>query len=113
MEGLVRHSHDLVQTAAICLILSLCTSDYRNAGGEYIKHLVLRNVSESVIKVKYKLPSSKFFYMEFPQVITLSPGVSYSVPVSFRPVVQVDSAYICQVIACSHVRTTVCSRMLR
>ena len=55
-------------------------------GGEYIQKLVFRNVSTSVKKFKYKLPRTRFFFMAYPEVITLSPGMSQEVDVIFRPV---------------------------
>jgi hypothetical protein len=59
------------------------------AGGDYQKVLYVRNVTTDVIKVKYKLPKSNFFYLEFPSVVTLSPGMTHSIPVNFRPVQEV------------------------
>ena len=45
-------------------------------GGEYTKQLVVKNVSTSVVKLKYKLPESKFFSMAFPETIKLTAGLS-------------------------------------
>ena len=55
-------------------------------GGEYIQKLIFRNVSTSVKKFKYKLPRTRFFFMAYPEVITLSPGMFKEVDVIFRPV---------------------------
>jgi len=60
-------------------------------GGDYKKVLCVRNVTTDVIKIKYKLPASNFFYMEFPAPVTLSPGMKVNIPVSFRPVQEVSS----------------------
>ncbi len=35
-------------------------------GGEYIQRLVVKNVAATIQKLKYKLPATKFFSMEFP-----------------------------------------------
>ena len=45
-------------------------------GGEYTKQLVVKNVSKQVVRLKYKLPESKFFSMAFPETITLTAGLS-------------------------------------
>eukprot|EP00937_MAST-01D_sp_MAST-1D-sp2_P000336 g336.t1 len=55
-------------------------------GGEYIKKLVVRNVSQKTQKFKYKLPKTKFFSMAFPEAITLSPGMNAQIDVVFRPI---------------------------
>lgn len=55
-------------------------------GGEYIHKLIVRNVSAAVKKLKYKLPSSRYFSMPYPEVITLSPGMFKEIDVIFRPV---------------------------
>ena len=51
------------------------------AGNEYTKQLVVKNVSRSVVKLKYKLPESKFFSMAFPEVIKLTAGLSKTLEV--------------------------------
>lgn len=55
-------------------------------GGEYIQKLIVRNVSTTVKKLKYKLPSTRFFSLAYPEVIILSPGMSQELDVIFRPV---------------------------
>ena len=45
-------------------------------GGEYTKQLVVKNVSKNMVRLKYKLPESKFFSMAFPEVIQLNAGLS-------------------------------------
>ncbi|NXO04903.1 CFA65 protein, partial [Rhinopomastus cyanomelas] len=54
-------------------------------GKEMIKHLSLKNVHEKTQKLTYRCPSTRFFFTVFPQLITLSPGMSLSLPVIFRP----------------------------
>jgi hypothetical protein len=61
----------------------------REPGGEYVKNLVIKNVTTKTQKIQYKLPSTKFFSMEFPKVMTLSAGMSWTVPITFRPVTKV------------------------
>ena len=55
-------------------------------GGEYDCILHIRNVSTKTIKFKYKLPSSKYFSMEFPETIKLVAGMSFPAKITFRPV---------------------------
>ena len=45
-------------------------------GGEYTKQLVVKNVSTRVMKIKYRLPESKYFSMAFPETIKLTPGLA-------------------------------------
>ena len=45
-------------------------------GGEYTKQLVVKNVSKGAVRIKYKLPESKFFSMAFPETIQLTAGLS-------------------------------------
>lgn len=43
-------------------------------GGEYTQRLRVKNVSPKLKKLKYRLPTTKFFSLAYPEVITLSPG---------------------------------------
>ncbi|NXP06353.1 CFA65 protein, partial [Thinocorus orbignyianus] len=54
-------------------------------GKEVIKHLTLKNVHEKTQKLSYRCPSTRFFFTVFPQPITLSPGMSLTLPIIFRP----------------------------
>ncbi|KAI8834503.1 hypothetical protein BC829DRAFT_448428 [Chytridium lagenaria] len=55
-------------------------------GGEHVKQLVVKNVVMKTQKIKYKLPQTRYFSMEFPETQTLSAGMSWTVPITFRPV---------------------------
>ncbi|KAG6974099.1 hypothetical protein JG688_00003237 [Phytophthora aleatoria] len=55
-------------------------------GGEHVRQLTVRNVSQRTIKFKYELPRTKYFSMHFPTVMTLSPGMLTTLDVAFRPV---------------------------
>lgn len=55
-------------------------------GGEYVQKLIVRNVTTSVKKLKYRLPSTRYFSLAFPEVIVLSPGMFTELDVVFRPV---------------------------
>lgn len=55
-------------------------------GGEYVQKLIVRNVSTTVKKFKYKLPSTRYFSLAYPEVIILSPGMFREIDVIFRPV---------------------------
>ncbi|KAI8923507.1 hypothetical protein BC831DRAFT_417141 [Entophlyctis helioformis] len=54
-------------------------------GGEHIKQLVVKNVVMKTQKIKYKLPQTRYFSMDFPETQTLSAGMSWTVPITFRP----------------------------
>lgn len=54
-------------------------------GGEHVKKITVKNVSRRSIKFKYELPTTKYFSMEFPTMITLSPGMQTVLDVVFRP----------------------------
>lgn len=40
-------------------------------GGEYPKRIVLKNVSPAILTLRYKLPRSRYFHMEFPEPLKL------------------------------------------
>ncbi|XP_030642525.1 cilia- and flagella-associated protein 65 [Chanos chanos] len=54
-------------------------------GKEYTKTLQLNNVHSKLLKLRFRPPKSKFFTTPYPQTISLSPGLSFSLPVTFRP----------------------------
>uniref|UniRef100_A0A8C0VSC4 Cilia and flagella associated protein 65 n=1 Tax=Cyanistes caeruleus TaxID=156563 RepID=A0A8C0VSC4_CYACU len=54
-------------------------------GKEMIKHLTLKNVHGKAQKLSYSSPSTPFFFTVFPQLITLNPGMSVTLPIVFRP----------------------------
>ncbi|NXB41086.1 CFA65 protein, partial [Eulacestoma nigropectus] len=54
-------------------------------GKEIIRHLTLKNVHGKAQKLSYRAPSTPFFFTVFPQPITLSPGMSITLPIVFRP----------------------------
>ena len=60
--------------------------DFRqwSPGNEYVKSLVLKNVSNSTIKFRYKQTASKAFSMDFPELIKLRPGMSQALKVRGR-----------------------------
>lgn len=43
-------------------------------GGEYTQRLRVKNVSPKLKKLKYRLPTTKYFSLAYPEVISLSPG---------------------------------------
>ncbi|KAJ3229481.1 hypothetical protein HDU81_005357 [Chytriomyces hyalinus] len=55
-------------------------------GGEHVQNLVVKNVVMKTQKIKYKLPKTRFFSMDFPETVTLSAGMSWTIPITFRPV---------------------------
>ncbi|KAG5175992.1 hypothetical protein JKP88DRAFT_259052 [Tribonema minus] len=57
-------------------------------GGEYIQKLTVKNVTTELKKLKYRLPTSRYFSMAYPELIVLSPGMEVVVDVVFRPVLE-------------------------
>ena len=55
-------------------------------GGEFIEKLTIKNVGVKVVKFKYKLPSTRYFSLAYPEEVILSPGIFKVVDVIFRPV---------------------------
>eukprot|EP00976_Prorocentrum_cordatum_P045158 912152-Prorocentrum_minimum.AAC.3 len=55
-------------------------------GGEYPRHLVLKNTGTTTQKISYKLPSTMYFTMDYPNPVKLCAGMSFSIQVTFRPV---------------------------
>ena len=56
------------------------------AGGEYARQLVLKNTTAYTQKISYKLPSTMYFTMDYPDPVKLCAGMSFSIQVTFRPV---------------------------
>ncbi|XP_048341402.1 LOW QUALITY PROTEIN: cilia- and flagella-associated protein 65 [Sphaerodactylus townsendi] len=54
-------------------------------GKEFIKHLTLKNVCLKTQKLRFRPPTTRFFTTIFPQPIILSPGMSLTLPIIFRP----------------------------
>ncbi|KAM4608647.1 cilia- and flagella-associated protein 65 [Polymixia lowei] len=54
-------------------------------GRDFTKTLVLKNVHSKLQKLRFRPPVSKFFTTLFPQIIVVSPGTSFLMPVTFRP----------------------------
>ncbi|XP_051010503.1 cilia- and flagella-associated protein 65 [Acomys russatus] len=54
-------------------------------GKETTKNLVLKNLSLKTQKIKYRPPKTKFFFTITPQPIFLSPGIMFTLPITFRP----------------------------
>nr|XP_033800998.1 cilia- and flagella-associated protein 65 [Geotrypetes seraphini]XP_033800999.1 cilia- and flagella-associated protein 65 [Geotrypetes seraphini]XP_033801000.1 cilia- and flagella-associated protein 65 [Geotrypetes seraphini] len=54
-------------------------------GKEITKMLTLKNVHLRIKKLKFSPPTSIFFTTMPPQMIMLSPGTSFSIPITFRP----------------------------
>ncbi|CAM9254296.1 unnamed protein product, partial [Discosporangium mesarthrocarpum] len=55
-------------------------------GGEYVQRLRVKNVSNKLKKLKYRLPTTKYFSLSYPEVIVLSPGTTQELDVVFRPI---------------------------
>ncbi|PRP79387.1 hypothetical protein PROFUN_12985 [Planoprotostelium fungivorum] len=55
-------------------------------GGEHLKKLTIRNIDVKTQHIKYALPSTRYFGMDFPETFVLSPGMSCTVTVVFRPI---------------------------
>eukprot|EP00002_Diphylleia_rotans_P038308 TRINITY_DN8696_c0_g1_i16.p2 TRINITY_DN8696_c0_g1~~TRINITY_DN8696_c0_g1_i16.p2 ORF type:complete len:101 (+),score=15.54 TRINITY_DN8696_c0_g1_i16:91-393(+) len=64
-------------------------------GGDYVKKLVIRNVTNRSLKFKYKLPATRYFSLDFPETKILSAGMSCYIDVTFRPILKVDLIHPC------------------
>ncbi|XP_076787763.1 cilia- and flagella-associated protein 65 isoform X1 [Arvicanthis niloticus] len=54
-------------------------------GKEITRTLVLKNLSLKTQKIKYRPPKTKFFFTIIAQPIFLSPGITLTLPIVFRP----------------------------
>ncbi|XP_069872977.1 cilia- and flagella-associated protein 65 isoform X3 [Dipodomys merriami] len=54
-------------------------------GKETTRNLILKNVSMKIQRMKYRPPRTKFFFTAIPQPIFLSPGITLTIPIVFRP----------------------------
>ncbi|XP_027877734.1 cilia- and flagella-associated protein 65 isoform X2 [Xiphophorus couchianus] len=52
---------------------------------EYTKTLVISNIRNKLQKLHISAPETKFFSILNPEVVILSPGTSFSIPVTFKP----------------------------
>ncbi|XP_004617232.2 cilia- and flagella-associated protein 65 [Sorex araneus] len=59
-------------------------------GKEISKNLVLKNLSLKTQKMKYRPPKTRFFFTVIPQPIFLSPGISFTLPIIFRPLEKIE-----------------------
>ena len=55
-------------------------------GGEYVGRLCLQNVTGRSLHLRYSLPCHRVFFMEFPDPLTVPPGMTATLEVRFRPV---------------------------
>ena len=61
-----------------------------HAGFEYTKNLNFKNLNTKTVKLNYTIPKTKTFTTLFPKQISLSPGTTFSLPITFRPLNKVD-----------------------
>lgn len=54
-------------------------------GEESTLLLTVKNVTSRMVKLKYALPSTRFFGAPFPVVMKLPPGILKTIEVAFRP----------------------------
>ncbi|GAB5365714.1 hypothetical protein AAMO2058_001081600 [Amorphochlora amoebiformis] len=59
-----------------------------SVGGEYERKLTIINTSTETQKIRYQLPKTKYFFMDYPELEILSPGMTRTFSVSFRPIVK-------------------------
>jgi cilia- and flagella-associated protein 65 len=59
-------------------------------GFEYTKNLNFKNLNTKTVKLMYVIPKTKTFTTLFPKQIALSPGTTFSLPITFRPLNKVD-----------------------
>ncbi|XP_061923625.1 cilia- and flagella-associated protein 65 isoform X2 [Entelurus aequoreus] len=56
-----------------------------NEGREFTKLLVLKNIGLKIQKLQLRPPVSKFFTISVSRIIAISPGTTFSIPVTFTP----------------------------
>ena len=57
-----------------------------SVGGEYIRKLLLKNTHDKLQVVHYRQPRQKAtFFVDFPEPVTLSSGMSFELVIRFRP----------------------------
>ncbi|KAM8900796.1 cilia- and flagella-associated protein 65 isoform 3-T7 [Lycaon pictus] len=61
-------------------------------GKEITKNLALKNLTLKIQKMKYRPPKTKFFFTVIPQPIFLSPGITFTLPIIFRPLEEKEYA---------------------
>ncbi|XP_061578921.1 cilia- and flagella-associated protein 65 [Cololabis saira] len=54
-------------------------------GKDFTKTLVLKNIHNNLKKLNIRFPVSNLFSLLSPQKVVISPGTSFSIPVTFRP----------------------------
>ena len=59
-------------------------------GFEYTKNLNFKNLNTKTVKLNYAIPKTKTFTTLFPKQISLSPGTTFSLPITFRPLNKVN-----------------------
>ncbi|XP_035030976.2 cilia- and flagella-associated protein 65 [Hippoglossus stenolepis] len=59
-------------------------------GKDFTKTLVLKNTHNKIQRLHLRPPESKFFTILCPQIIFLSPGMSFSILITFRPLQRYD-----------------------
>ena len=57
-----------------------------SVGGEYERRLTIKNTHDKLQVISYKLPRQKAtFFVDFPEPVSLSSGMSHSLSIRFRP----------------------------
>ena len=69
--------------AAVFGVECVQAMEWRNwrPGKEYERTLVLKNVGTKSIRIKYQLPATKYFSMDFPEPTKIGPGLTWAVKV--------------------------------
>lgn len=63
----------------------------RKRGGEYIKKLRVTNITTQTKTFKYEPPVTPTFFMEFPEIIKIGPGLCKDIEIRFRPTENVQT----------------------
>jgi hypothetical protein len=58
---------------------------FRTPGGEYIKKLIIKNISTSSQRIEYIPPKNPLFFLPYPAPVFLSTGMSSSIEIIYRP----------------------------
>lgn len=86
LEPNVNRTNEMQNIMKRGLMVATCVR-WRNwqPGSEYIKYVLMKNTQLNVQRITYKIPESKYFTTLYPKQITLNPGNSYSLPITFHP----------------------------
>ena len=89
MSGHTRNKKSLIYLNGVEITPNLVFTGWK-AGFEYTKNLYFKNLNTKTVKLAYTVPKTKTFTTLFPRQISLSPGTTFTLPITFRPLTKTD-----------------------